>query len=98
MYIYCNIRKRVCKMNYKESYLKRQNRLIPSWVQSRNSKFPISNFNELPIDFKNKYFIILSYVDGKVKYNHLELRNMMEYLDFKNANQLRSKIEKKLKK
>ena len=58
MYIYCNIRKRVCKMNYKESYLKRQNRLIPSWVQSRNSKFPISNFNELPIDFKNKYFII----------------------------------------
>ena len=58
MYIYCNIRKRVCKMNYKESYLKRQNRLIPSWVQSRNSKFLISNFNELPIDFKNKYFII----------------------------------------
>lgn len=45
-------------MNYKESYLKRQNRLIPSWVQSRNSKFPISNFNELPRDFKNKYFII----------------------------------------
>ena len=58
MYIYCNIRKRVCKMNYKESYLKRQNRLIPSWVQSRNSKIPISNFNELPRDFKNKYFII----------------------------------------
>ena len=45
-------------MNYKESYLKRQNRLIPSWVQARNSKFPISNFNELPRDFKNKYFII----------------------------------------
>ena len=45
-------------MNYKESYLKRQNRLIPNWVQSRNSKFPISNFNELPRDFKNKYFII----------------------------------------
>ena len=39
-----------------------------------------------------------SYKDGKTKYNHLKLRNMMEYLDFKNANQLRSKIEKKLKK
>lgn len=45
-------------MNYKESYSKRQNRLIPSWAQSRNSKFPISNFNELPINFENKYFII----------------------------------------
>ena len=34
----------------------------------------------------------------QVKYNHLELRNMMEYLDFKNAKELRSKIEKKIKK
>lgn len=45
-------------MNYKESYLKRQNRLIPRWVQSRNSKFPISNFDELPKGYKRKHFII----------------------------------------
>ena len=32
------------------------------------------------------------------KYNHLELRNMMEYLDFKNAKELRSKTEIKIKK
>ena len=45
-------------MNYKESYLKRQNRLTPSWVQSRNSKFPISNFDKLPKGYKSKHFII----------------------------------------
>ena len=45
-------------MNNKESYLKRQNRLVPRWVQSRNSKFPISNFDKLPKGYKRKYFII----------------------------------------
>lgn len=58
MYIYCNIRKRVCKMNYKESYLKRQSRLVPRWVNSRNEKFPISNFEKLPKGYKSKHFII----------------------------------------
>lgn len=45
-------------MNYIESSLKRQNRLVPRWAQSRNIKFPIKNFNDLPIGFENKYFII----------------------------------------
>lgn len=45
-------------MNYKESYLKRQNRLTPSWVQSRNSMFPIRNFDKLPKGYKSKHFII----------------------------------------
>ena len=45
-------------MNYKESYLKRQNKLVPRWAQSRNIKFPIKNYNDLPIGFENKYFII----------------------------------------
>ena len=49
-------------------------------------------------DDQYEYFIILDYTDKKVKYNHLELRNMMEYLDFKNAKELRSKIKKKIKK
>ena len=34
----------------------------------------------------------------KAKYNHMELRNMMEYLDFKDAKELRSKTEIKTKK
>ena len=45
-------------MNYKESYLKRQNRLVPRWAESRNSKFPISNFDKLPKGYKRKRFII----------------------------------------
>lgn len=45
-------------MNYKESYSKRQNRLIPSWDNSRNNKFPITNSNELPKGYKSKHFII----------------------------------------
>ena len=45
-------------MNYKESYLKRQSRLVPRWVNSRNEKFPISNFDKLPKGYKSKHFII----------------------------------------
>lgn len=45
-------------MKHIENYSKRQNKLIPRWAQLRNSKFLINNFNELPIGFKNKYFII----------------------------------------
>lgn len=45
-------------MNHIESSLKRQNKLIPRWAQSRNIKFPIKNSNDLPIGFENKYFII----------------------------------------
>lgn len=45
-------------MNYKESYLKRQNRLVPRWAESRNSKFPISNFDKLPKGYKSKNFVI----------------------------------------
>lgn len=45
-------------MKHIENYSKRQNKLIPRWAQLRNSKFLINNFNELPIGFENKYFII----------------------------------------
>ena len=45
-------------MNYKESYLKRQNRLVPRWAESRNSKFPMSNFDKFPKGYKRKHFII----------------------------------------
>jgi hypothetical protein len=45
-------------MNYKESYLKRQSRLVPYWANSRNKKFPITNFNKLPKGYKSKNFVI----------------------------------------
>lgn len=45
-------------MNYIENAIKRQNKLVPRWAQSRNIKFPIKNSNDLPIGFENKYFII----------------------------------------
>ena len=45
-------------MNYKESYLKRQNRLIPRGVDSRKKKFPITNLNKLPKGYRSKHFII----------------------------------------
>jgi hypothetical protein len=45
-------------MNHIENSLKRQNKLVPRWAQSRNIKFPIKNYNDLPIGFENKYFII----------------------------------------
>ena len=71
---------------------------VPSYLLDQYNPGKLSRIYHLIQDDKNEYFIILSYVDGKVKYNHLELRNMMEYLDFKNTNELRSKIEKKIKK
>ena len=49
-------------------------------------------------DDEYDYFMLLNYKDEKAKYNHMELRNMMEYLDFKNAKELRSKTEIKTKK
>ena len=45
-------------MNYIESSLKRQNRLVPRWASSRNDKFPITNFNKLPKGYKSKHFVI----------------------------------------
>ena len=45
-------------MNYIESSLKRQNRLVPRWAGSRNDKFPITNFNKLPKGYKSKNFVI----------------------------------------
>ena len=45
-------------MNYIESSLKRQNRLVPRWASSRSDKFPITNFNKLPKGYKSKHFVI----------------------------------------
>ena len=71
---------------------------IPTYIMDQYNPGKLSRILHLIQDDEYSYVIVLSYKDGKTKYNHLKLRNTMEYLDFKNANQLRSKIEKKLKK
>ena len=71
---------------------------VPTYIMDQYNPSKLSRIFHFIQDDQYEYFIILDYTDKKVKYNHLELRNMMEYLDFKNAKELRSKIEKKLKK
>lgn len=71
---------------------------VPTYLMDQYNRGKQSRIFHLIQDDEYDYFMVLSYNDEKAKYNHMELRNMMEYLDFKNANQLRSKIEKKLKK
>ena len=68
---------------------------IPTYLIDQYNPGKQSRIFHLIQDNQYEYFMILDYTDKKVKYNHLELRNMMEYLDFKNANELRNKIEKK---
>ena len=71
---------------------------VPTYIMDQYNPGKLSRILHLIQDDEYSYVMVLSYKDGKTKYNYLKLRNMMEYLDFKNANQLRSKIEKKLKK
>ena len=71
---------------------------VPTYIMDQYNPSKLSRIFHFIQDDQYEYFIILDYTDKKVKYNHLELRNMMEYLDFKNAKELRSKIEKKIKK
>ena len=68
---------------------------IPTYLIDQYNPGKQSRIFHLIQDDQYEYFMILDYTDKKVKYNQLELRNMMEYLDFKNANELRNKIEKR---
>ena len=71
---------------------------VPTYLMDQYNRGKQSRIFHLIQDDEYDYFMVLSYNDEKAKYNHMELRNMMEYLDFKNAKELRSKIEKKIKK
>ena len=71
---------------------------VPTYLIDQYNPGKQSRIFHLIQDDEYDYFMVLSYNDEKAKYNHMELRNMMEYLDFKNAKELRSKIEKKIKK
>ena len=71
---------------------------IPTYIMDQCNPGKLSRILHLIQDDEYSYVMVLTYKDDKAKYKHIELRNMMEYLDFKNANDLRSKIEKKTKK
>ena len=71
---------------------------VPIYLIDQYNPGKQSRIFHLIQDDEYDYFMVLSYNDEKAKYNHMELRNMMEYLDFKNAKELRSKTEIKTKK
>ena len=71
---------------------------VPTYLIDQYNPGKQSRIFHLIQDDEYDYFMLLNYKDEKAKYNHMELRNMMEYLDFKNAKELRSKTEIKTKK
>lgn len=71
---------------------------VPSYLLEQYNPGKKSRIFHLITDGKYEYYISLTYEDGNNKYNHIELRNIMEYLDFGNAKQLRHASNKRLKK
>ena len=71
---------------------------VPSYLLDQYNPGKKSRIYQLIKDDKYEYYIFLTYEDGKNKYSHIELRNIMEYLDFGNAKQLRQARNKRLKK
>lgn len=71
---------------------------VPSYLLDQYNPGKKSRIYQLITDDKYEYYIFLTYEDGKNKYSHIELRNIMEYLDFGNAKQIRQARNKRLKK
>ncbi|MDU6816166.1 MAG: hypothetical protein E6419_02160 [Veillonella sp.] len=71
---------------------------VPSYLLEQYNPGKKSRIFHLITDDKYEYYISLTYEDGKNKYSHIELRNIMEYLDFGNAKQLRHASNKRVKK
>ena len=71
---------------------------VPSYLLEQYNPGKKSRIFQLITDDKYEYYISLTYEDGKNKYNHIELRNIMEYLDFGNAKELRHASNKRVKK
>lgn len=70
---------------------------VPSYLLDQYNPGKKSRIYQLIKDDKYEYYIFLTYEDGNNKYSHIELRNIMEYLDFGNAKQLRQARNKRLK-
>ena len=71
---------------------------VPSYLLDQYNPGKKSRIYQLITDDKYEYYMFLTYEDGKNKYSHIELRNIMEYLDFGNAKQLRHASNKRVKK
>ena len=71
---------------------------VPSYLLDQYNPGKKSRIYQLITDDKYEYYIFLTYEDGKNKYSNIELRNIMEYLDFGNAKQLRHASNKRVKK
>lgn len=71
---------------------------VPSYLLDQYNPGKKSRIYQLIKDDKYEYYMFLTYEDGKNKYSHIELRNIMEYLDFGNAKQLRQARNKRLEK
>ena len=71
---------------------------VPSYLLDQYNPGKKSRIYQLITDDKYEYYMFLTYEDGKNKYSHIELRNIMEYLDFGNAKQIRQARNKRLKK
>lgn len=71
---------------------------VPSFLLDQYNPGKKSRIYQLIKDDKYEYYMFLTYEDGKNKYSHIELRNIMEYLDFGNAKQLRQARNKRLEK
>lgn len=74
------------------------NNSVPSYLLDQYNPGKKSRIYQLITDDKYEYYIFLTYEDGKNKYSHIELRNIMEYLDFGNAKQIRHASNKRVKK
>lgn len=71
---------------------------VPSYLLDQYNPGKKSRIYQLIKDDKYEYYMFLTYEDGNNKYSHIELRNIMEYLDFGNAKQIRQARNKRLEK
>ncbi len=69
---------------------------IPSYLMDQYNSGKKSRMIQLIQDDQYEYNIYLTYEDGKANYNHIELRDIMEYLDFGNAKMLRDTMHQNL--
>ncbi len=69
---------------------------VPSYLMDQYNSGKKSRMIQLLQDDQYEYNIYLTYEDGKANYNHIELRDIMEYLDFGNAKMLRDTMHQNL--
>ena len=69
---------------------------VPSYLMDQYNPGKQSRMIQLIQDNQYEYNMYLTYEDGQSHYNHIELRDMIEYLDFGNAMILRNQMYQNL--